>query len=170
MEFREATLEDIDSMNELFLLAVKRREFPESIEEATEIARRGKENFSKSGFRVFVALDKGKVVAYAFYGSYEKIGNKLNVVTDNYDIKGCAFLQAFVAHPDYRRKGISRKLIDLVLKDAKEQGYKGMYCTTSKDNAASRKFQEKCGFKEILIFKDPKRRDGDTTVLFYQDI
>ncbi|MBW2964639.1 GNAT family N-acetyltransferase [Candidatus Woesearchaeota archaeon] len=168
MELRQARIDDVDSMNELFLLAIKRKEFPESLEEAKEIAKKGREEFGKSGIRIFVASDKRGVIGYIRYGSYEQFGNKHKAVLDTYDTKDCAYIQAFVVHPDYRRQGITRRLVELVLKDAKEQGYKGIYCTASADNIPSRKFQESCGFKELVLFKDPKRKGGDTTALFYQ--
>ena len=120
---------------------------------------------------MFVAVEDGKVMAYVLYNAYLKIGNMGEPIRSNYtNLKDCAYIKAFVAHPDVRGKDVALDLVKVVLQDAKKEGYKGIYCTASKDNLRSRKFQLKCGFKELLIFKDPERRDGDTTVLFYQDL
>lgn len=75
-------------------------------------------------------------------------------------IIGCACLRAlappdkgevkrFYINPDSRRLGAGRKLLECVIQEAREHGYKELYLDTLESMTAARGLYSKFGFKEI---------------------
>jgi len=55
-------------------------------------------------------------------------------------------------HPDYRKQGIGRKLVDFVEKIGKEVGAYAVILVCNKENQAAIKFYNKLGFCEEHSF------------------
>lgn len=58
-------------------------------------------------------------------------------------------LEALETIPEERKKGYAEKLISAVLQELAKQGHATIYCHVSKNNAASLRVHEKCGFRII---------------------
>lgn len=58
------------------------------------------------------------------------------------------YIEALATHPKYRRQGFAEKLMSSVIEDLKVQGSFEMKSMTSKENIASQRTHEKCGFNK----------------------
>ena len=77
--------------------------------------------------------------------------------------------------PDYRGKGVARKLFDALIKDAKSSYRKNksklrkLYLLTHADNTRAQKFYEKLGFKHETTLKEHyyKKKDEYVYSMFF---
>jgi GNAT superfamily N-acetyltransferase len=58
-------------------------------------------------------------------------------------------LEALETHPEYRRKGYAKKLIDAVLPNLRHKNIKAVYSHVNKRNTASLQTHISCGFQRI---------------------
>lgn len=56
-------------------------------------------------------------------------------------------------HPDYRRRGIARALLDNVIQELRDEGCRFFYLEVRSSNYAARKLYEKFGFNMVGIRK-----------------
>ncbi len=62
-----------------------------------------------------------------------------------------AYLGFMYTHPDFRRKGINKKVVDALVKWSKSKDIKELRLTVYDDNLGAIKAYEKVGFKKHLI-------------------
>lgn len=58
------------------------------------------------------------------------------------------YIEALATHPKYRKQGFAGKLMNSVIKELKSYGEFEMKSMTSKENIASQRTHEKCGFNK----------------------
>lgn len=96
------------------------------------------EMFVTEGYYNLVARQGDVLVGY--------IGIK--AVLDEADITNVA------VHPDWRRKGIGKELLDILLEKAKEQGVRQIFLEVRISNTAARTLYQNAGFQIIDKRKD----------------
>jgi GNAT superfamily N-acetyltransferase len=79
--------------------------------------------------RMYVAVMRGRVVGFATF--------ETNFI-------GCLYVSLLMTHPDFRRKGIARRLMDAVAKHSKDGR---IFSSTEADNAVSIQMHEALGFR-----------------------
>lgn len=62
-----------------------------------------------------------------------------------------SYLGFMYTHPDFRRKGINKKVVDALVKWSKSKGIKEVRLTVYEENLGAIKAYEKVGFKKHLI-------------------
>ena len=91
---------------------------------------------AEGGYGTGVAcVEDGKLVAYVGMVSVLDEGEIVNVAT----------------HPDYRRRGYARAVIDEVLKLARERGVEILSLEVRESNVAARSLYESVGFAAVGI-------------------
>lgn len=103
----------------------------EEIEEKSFSVPWGKEVFEEKLNSLLVALTQGKVIAYVLF---EKVADEIHIIR-------------VATHPDFRRQGAARKLVQSVLIDAKKSGVRQVFLEVRESNAPSVKFYGSLGFK-----------------------
>ena len=108
--------------------------------------------------RMYVAIEDGRVVGLAAFMTR---------------FVGCLYLSLLLVHPDYRRRGIARRMIDAVASHSRDGR---LFSSTEEDNEVSIKMHEALGFRrsgyienlpqplrEIILFKEVggERRTAD---------
>lgn len=99
--------------------------------------------------RGYVMVDGERGVASAYGGIITVLdeGQILNIAT----------------HPDYRRRGLGKKIMDRIVSDAAEAGITFITLEVRESNAAARGLYEKLGFYQVGVLKnyyDSPREDG----------
>ena len=97
------------------------------------------------------ALKKGTHTAYLVFDNDKFIGaggiDYYKVMPSYHNPSGdTAFIMNLYTHPDYRRKGIAYKVLDLLVKDAKERGVESIILDST---LMGRPLYEKYGFIKI---------------------
>lgn len=140
MEYRKATLQDINALVELRIEMRNERESPEGVDLVLfrENTRAYYHNRMADGSYVsWVAAKNGRIVAMSGMYFYE--------VPPTYsNINGMvAYVMSVYTKPEYRRQGIAQALFEHLLAQAKSKG-----CTEISLNASSmgRPMYEKYGF------------------------
>lgn len=100
------------------------------------------------GGEMYVATREDSVVGFIAFGPY---------------LIGCMFISLLIAHPDYRRGGIARRLVEKVSAHCTDGR---LFSSTEEDNEISLKMHEALGFRrsgyienlpqptrEIILFK-----------------
>jgi len=136
MIVREATLNDLDAIWEIFEPIVKAGETysfgPETTREEAHSL------WLTPGTKTFVAEENGKVL-----GSYFLKANQPGLGSH---IANCGYM----VHPDARGKGLGKQLCVHSIYTARQMGFKGMqYNLVVSTNLAAVKLWEQCGFKII---------------------
>ena len=73
----------------------------------------------------------------------EKTGKVIGIVgyyTNNFDYKEADWLAWFVVDPNYRRKGIGKKLLEFIIKNARKRGKKFLRLSASTQPTFRQKF------------------------------
>jgi ribosomal-protein-alanine acetyltransferase len=68
-------------------------------------------------------------------------------------------------HPDYRRSGAGRQLVQLVLDDAVAQGAASVSLEVRRENHGARRLYERMGFTERGVRKDYYGRGEDAIIM-----
>lgn len=84
----------------------------------------------------------------AVYAVWEEQGKYLSALRLEPYADGL-LLEALETHPDYRRKGYAKKLIEAVLVDLKDKGIEKIYSHINKRNVGSLQTHLSCGFQRI---------------------
>lgn len=132
-EIREAAAHDVKD-----ILALSRFLKPNTttIEEAKQVFTK----FQKTGtFTQFVSVFDGKIVG---------IISLIFLPTFSAGTKMIGYLQRLVVHPDYRKRGIGRALVDKCIEFAKKDCYKLILHSKSPE---AMKIYEKAGFKKHSV-------------------
>lgn len=140
MNIYQATINDLDSLVELFDLYRQFYKQPSNLKGAREFLE---ELFIKNESVIFMAFDEGKAVGFTqLFPSFSSVSMQRSWVLNDLYVKEAA-----------RRKGIAEKLIRRAIAFAEEAGSKGILLETAADNVNAQKLYEKIGFiKESTYF------------------
>ena len=137
MDISEVTKKDFDEWLELGLaLWPHYRKKKDKLEqEFNRILKSPKET-------AFLVKDKGKSVAFA----------NLSLRTDfvqGASTSPVAYLEGIYVDPNYRKRGLAKRLVEVAKKWAKENGCKELASDAELDNIASQNFHKRIGFREV---------------------
>ena len=108
------------------------------------------------GSRMWVAEWNGKVV-----GMVGLIHNEIHK-------PGVAELQRMSVSPACRRMGIARKLLDELLRHAKDQRFETLVLTTTSAQTPAILLYKKFGFKLVAVFPYPQKILGDLQYCYFE--
>ncbi len=92
-----------------------------------------------------VALDGDRVAAYGGMTAVLDEGSVANVAT----------------HPDYRRRGLGRRIVDALQKEAISRGLLSVFLEVRVSNVAARRLYEQMGFSVIGVRKNFYRHPSE---------
>ncbi|KRF67474.1 GNAT family N-acetyltransferase [Peribacillus butanolivorans] len=133
MGIQKATLNELDSLTELFDLYRVFYEQTSNLEGAREFL---KERLTNEESVIFMAFDGDNPIGFVqLYPSFSSVSMMRSWVLNDLFVKGNA-----------RKKGFGEKLLKAAIAFAKETGAKGVSLETDKDNGNAQKLYEKIGF------------------------
>ncbi|MET3321674.1 UNVERIFIED_ORG: ribosomal protein S18 acetylase RimI-like enzyme [Peribacillus simplex] len=133
MGIQKATLNELDSLTELFDLYRMFYEQTSNLEGAREFL---KERLTNEESVIFMAFDGDNPIGFVqLYPSFSSVSMMRSWVLNDLFVKGNA-----------RKKGFGEKLLKAAIAFAKETGAKGVSLETDKDNGNAQKLYEKIGF------------------------
>ena len=92
---------------------------------------------------VLVAEDHGDVVGYAFAGLEDY---------DYMSLRGPAgALYDIIVDPDFRGRGLGRRLLDAILEDLRSRGTPRVVLSTATENVPAQRLFERAGFRRTMI-------------------
>ena len=150
MKIRKATVKDANGIANVFVQSYNIRDLKEGIEVF--------KNEIKKNHNYIVAQENGKIIGIVTWLMHGLPKHQL------------AELDRIAVIPEYRGRGVSRKLFDFMVKDA-SQFYKKnksrlrkLYLLTHADNERAKKFYEKLGFKHETTLKSHYYKNKDEYV------
>jgi len=150
LEYREANKFDLEKINNL-LIDYSSQYIPafskeERLSEVNDI-----ENQNKF---CLLAIDNDIIIGYLVWGKYDKD-------------KNYAYVFNLLVRSEYRRKGISKKLREIVFFEMKKNDFVGVYFTTWGNNKAMIKLSKTLGMEIVKSYLDEGfRGKGEKTYLF----
>ena len=133
MTIKRATLNELDSLTELFDLYRLFYEQESSIEGAREFL---KERLINKESVVFIAFDENNPIGFVqLYPSFSSVSMERSWVLNDLYVKEIA-----------RKKGLAEKLIKKAINYAEETGAKGILLETGKENLPAQRLYERIGF------------------------
>ena len=150
MKIRKATIKDANGIANVLVQSYNIKNLNEGIETF--------KNEIKKFHNYIVAEEKGKIIGIVTWLMHGLPKHQL-----------CE-LDRIAVLPDYRGKGVARKLFDALIKDAKsfykknKSKLRKLYLLTHADNARAQKFYEKLGFKHETTLKQHYYKDKDEYV------
>ncbi|MGG0288011.1 GNAT family N-acetyltransferase [Peribacillus butanolivorans] len=133
MGIQKATLNELDSLTELFDLYRVFYEQTSNLEGAREFL---KERLTNEESVIFMAFDGDNPIGFVqLYPSFSSVSMMRSWVLNDLFVKGNA-----------RKKGFGEKLLKAAIAFAKETGAKGVSLETDNDNGNAQKLYEKIGF------------------------
>ena len=147
MNIRKATLKDAKGIANVLAESYNIKDLKEGISVF--------KNETKKSHHYIIAEDNGKIVGIVTWLMHGLQKHQL-----------CE-LDRIAVLPEYRGKGVSRKLFDALVKDAKQFYKKNksklrkLYLLTHADNIRAHRFYEKLGFKHETTLKQHYYKDKD---------
>ncbi|MGW6379661.1 GNAT family N-acetyltransferase [Peribacillus butanolivorans] len=133
MGIQKATLNELDSLTELFDLYRVFYEQTSNLEGAREFL---KDRLTNQESVIFMAFDGDNPIGFVqLYPSFSSVSMMRSWVLNDLFVKGNA-----------RNKGFGEKLLKAAIAFAKETGAKGVSLETDKDNGNAQKLYDKIGF------------------------
>lgn len=133
MMIKKATMEDLDSLTELFDLYRQFYEQPSDLAAAREFLHARMINNESISF---IAYDGEVAVGFVqLYPTFSSVSMKRSWVLNDLYVK-----------KQTRGKGAGEKLIEKCIELAKETGAKGLFLETASDNLPAQSLYEKIGF------------------------
>ena len=119
-EYKKATIGDIDELVRTRIIVLRAANKLSDGEDMSEVARQSREYYKR-------ALQTGEHVAYLVYDNERFIGaggvSFYHVMPTYHNPSGKkAYIMNMYTAPEYRRQGIARRTLDLLVAEAKEQG------------------------------------------------
>mgnify|MGYP000844831369 CR=1 FL=1 len=135
----------------------KRYKFPEE-----KIVKILKQRISERRYILIELLENPftfskRVGGYVIFDSADK---KIDDLPGKYRKKNqneYAYCYGIGVHSNYRNRGIAKQLYDFAFKEAKREGYKGLYADIDRDNVGSLKLHDRLGFTKICEYKSKSR-------------
>lgn len=155
MKIRKATLKDTKGIADVLVQSY-------NIKDLGEGSRVFRDEIQKNHHYI-VAIEKGKIIGIVTWLVHGLPKHQL-----------CE-LDRIAVLPEYRRKGIARKLFNALVNDAKsfykknKSKLRKLYLLTHADNSRAQKFYEKLGFKHETTLKEHyyKGRDEFVYSIFF---
>lgn len=140
MNIHQATINDLDSLTELFDFYRLFYKQASDLKGAREFL---KERLTKNESVIFIAYEDGKPVGFTqLFPSFSSVSMQKSLVLNDLYVKETA-----------RRKGVAKELINRAIALAKETKAKGILLETGKENVNAQKLYEMIGFtKESNYF------------------
>lgn len=138
LKFRKIGMSDIPSITELRILQLKEEGASENFDITTNLNDYFKKHLQDGTFVGWAALDNDEIIATSGMSFIEKPPyysnptGKIGILSSMFTIK------------EYRRKGVAKKLLEMVINEAKEYGCGTIYIMASQQGAL---LYESCGFK-----------------------
>ena len=133
MNIHQATINDLDSLTELFDFYRIFYKQASDLEGAREFLE---ERLSKNESVIFIAYEDGKPVGFTqLFPSFSSVSMQKSFVLNDLYVKETA-----------RRKGVAKELINRAIALAKETNAKGILLETGKENVIAQKLYEMIGF------------------------
>jgi len=133
MNIHQATINDLDSLTELFDFYRSFYKQASDLEGAKEFL---KERLTKNESVIFIAYEDGKPVGFTqLFPSFSSVSMQKSFVLNDLYVKETA-----------RRKGVAKELINRAIALAKETKSKGILLETGKENVNAQKLYEMIGF------------------------
>ncbi|NWQ43193.1 GNAT family N-acetyltransferase [Bacillus sp. EB106-08-02-XG196] len=135
MSIRKATINELDSLTELFDSYRVFYKQDSDIEAAKSFL---KERLLNEDSVVFIAYDESNPIGFVqLYPTFSSVSMKRSWVLNDLYVNASA-----------RKKGFGEKLIQKAIEFAEETGAKGLALETGQDNIAAQRLYEKIGFKK----------------------
>ena len=124
MDYRRATIEDLDELVRTRIEVLRAANKLDDNTDMSEVERQSKDYYEK-------ALADGSHTAYLVYDGDRFVGaggvSYFRVMPTYHNESGeKAYIMNMYTAPDYRRKGIAFKTLDLLVQDAKERNVKAI--------------------------------------------
>ncbi|MBQ7430508.1 MAG: GNAT family N-acetyltransferase [Butyrivibrio sp.] len=124
MDYKRATIEDIDELVRTRIEVLRAANKLDERVDMSEVERQSKDYYEK-------ALADGSHTAYLVYDGDTFVGaggvSYFRVMPTYHNPSGeKAYIMNMYTAPEYRRKGIAFKTLDLLVQDAKERGVKAI--------------------------------------------
>ncbi|MEK3978619.1 GNAT family N-acetyltransferase [Psychrobacillus sp. FSL K6-2836] len=133
MNFHQATINDLDSLTELFDFY---RLFYKQASDLIGAKKFLEERFQKNESVIFIAYDNGEPVGFTqLFPSFSSVSMQKSWVLNDLYVKETA-----------RRKGVAKELINKAIGLAEETKAKGILLETGKENVNAQKLYETIGF------------------------
>ncbi|MCM3693657.1 GNAT family N-acetyltransferase [Neobacillus niacini] len=135
MSIRKATIDELDSLTELF---DSYRVFYHQESDSEGAKSFLKERFLNEESVVFIAFEEGSAVGFVqLYPTFSSVSMKRSWTLNDLYVNASA-----------RKKGFGEKLIQAAIEFAEETGAKGLSLETGEDNLTAQRLYEKIGFKK----------------------
>jgi len=113
------------------------------------------------GFFPYIAEVDGKIVGVVF--------SSIDELCVNGEPRTCDYVSSLRVHPEYRRRGIGRALIDRAVEKGREEGADVFWAVIMGKNLASSRTFEKCGFGRVgghgfRVIISKRRRFSDASL------
>ncbi|MBE5824004.1 MAG: GNAT family N-acetyltransferase [Butyrivibrio sp.] len=120
MDYRKATIKDLEELVRTRIIVLRAANKLDENADMSEVERQSRDYYKK-------ALADGTHTAYLVYDNDRFIGaggvSYYRVMPTYHNSRGeKAYIMNMYTAPDYRRKGIAFKTLDLLIQDAKERG------------------------------------------------
>ena len=120
MDYQRATIEDLDELVRTRIIVLRAANKLDESADMSEVEEQSRDYYKK-------ALADGTHTAYLVYDNDKFIGaggvSYYRVMPTYHNPRGeKAYIMNMYTAPDYRRKGIAFKTLDLLIQDAKERG------------------------------------------------
>ncbi|WP_144512951.1 GNAT family N-acetyltransferase [Bacillus sp. FJAT-22090] len=133
MNIHQATINDLDSLTELFDLY---RQFYKQASDLEGAKKFVEERFIKKESVVFIAYDGGEAIGFTqLFPSFSSVSMQKSWVLNDLYVKETA-----------RRKGVAEQLIKKAIGLAEKTNAKGILLETGNENVNAQKLYEKIGF------------------------
>lgn len=133
MNIHQATINDLDSLTELFDFYRLFYKQASDLKGAREFLE---ERLTKNESVIFIAYEDGKPVGFTqLFPSFSSVSMQKSFVLNDLYVKETA-----------RRKGVAKELINRAIALAKETNAKGILLETGKENVNAQKLYEMIGF------------------------
>jgi len=158
MKIREATFDDIVSINDIYNQSIPSQISTTDIL-TVSISKRRKwfKDHVKENYPVFVAEINGEVIGWIALSPYRP---------GRLALKQTAEVSYFI-RKDYQKTGIGTKLLNLIIEKSPEYGFKNLFAILLERNIASIKLLEKMGFEKWAFLPKVANFNGIECGQFY---
>ena len=158
MKIREATFDDIVSINDIYNQSIPSQISTTDIL-TVSISKRRKwfKDHVKENYPVFVAEINGEVIGWIALSPYRP---------GRLALKQTAEVSYFI-RKNYQKTGIGTKLLNLIIEKSPEYGFKNLFAILLERNIASIKLLEKMGFEKWAFLPKVANFNGIECGQFY---